>query len=984
MLLAPAEVSNYLIQIVVEGTGVLDRDRVEDAVQRAAEACPGARLVLAGRRGLDWMDGGAPPRVRVLPGDGLDRETFADSGELFRPLGGKRGEDNNEVVILTGERPALVFRIHHAVMDGRGALMWIAEVFRALRGEPLREARSTVTDADLLRDLRPSSRSVRKPAGRPPLRAPEPERHGSFFLRRTVQGTHPALVAKVTVALTDAIGEDEVVYGVPVDLRRHRPEERSTGNLAFGTRLSVRRGMGWETVHEQMLRALDENDELVSMPSAGMLDLVRRLPAGVLLKMTKGRSQAAFVLTHLGKVDLPEFSCAGFTATTVYSLPVWGAHVAPTLTMVEVEGRTEFFLGGDAAPGLVERGRALLDAVERALANGGGPLHGRQTPDDGSTLAGLLTASLRENARSVAIRAGGAEVTYQELDARAADIAATLIAHGVGPGAVVSLLLPRSVDAIAAMVAVLRCGAAFLPLDVGHPAPRLRDLVMDAKSPVLVTDRSARRSGVLPSGCAEIIVDDIDADRHKAPDPERKEPLPGDLAYLVYTSGSTGRPKGVQISHRSAANYATWAVREFGLDRDSAFPLFTSLAFDLPMTAIFPVLLAGGRIVLGNEEDAVPVRIREMLRDGSINSIKLTPSHLRLVADLDVRPDGVRLLVVGGESFPASLAEKAQRMFGPGCRIVNHYGPTEATVGCVTHTYDADRDTGATVPIGRPVDNMSVHVLDERRAFVSPGEPGELFLSGVQLAMGYRNRPDLDRDAFVRLADGTRAYRTGDLVRLLPAGELEHLGRIDVQVKIRGHRIEPAEVEYALMTHHAVDEALVVARPSGDADRRILCAYVVTNADIEAAELVAYADSVLPSYLVPAAIVVTGELRHTRNGKIDLAALPDPFGNDALPGTEPQWRDENEAAVAVIWERILGISRTAFAPDSDFCRLGGDSVALLTMVKSVATEVAKIDDNAMLRNLAAIISKPTIENMATLARNPDRAGRTSYDRSTFH
>jgi amino acid adenylation domain-containing protein len=442
---------------------------------------------------------------------------------------------------------------------------------------------------------------------------------------------------------------------------------------------------------------------------------------------------------------------------------------------------------------------------------------------------------------------------------------------------------------------------------------------------------------------------------------------PDDLAYVIYTSGSTGRPKGVEVEHRSLANYAWWAAREFGIDADTRLPLIVSLSFDVAGTTIFLPLLVGGTIVL-MAEDVNHASLRSLLTGSGANALSLTPSHLDLIGRLDVTPTGFRTVVVVGEQLRRSVAQRAARMFGEGCAIVNLYGPTEATIGCTVHRFDEATDTDPSVPIGVPMDNNTVFLLDAHRRFVKPGELGEMYLGGAQLARGYRGRPDLDSERFVLLADGTRAYRTGDIARVLPSGELGFVGRTDDQVKVLGHRIEPVEIAQALETHPAVGAAVVVPVTRPGQDHTSLCAYAVTTAEVTVAELDDHVAARLPRYMVPSVTVFVADIPQTVNGKVDVRALPDPFAD---PGTTaaPTDRDDVATAVAAVWARVLGVPVERVDGRADFHQLGGNSLLLLSMLAAVSTEVVgSAGERRFMAELGRIIREPTLDLVAELAR----------------
>ncbi|HET6711241.1 amino acid adenylation domain-containing protein [Amycolatopsis sp.] len=540
----------------------------------------------------------------------------------------------------------------------------------------------------------------------------------------------------------------------------------------------------------------------------------------------------------------------------------------PRATVVTHDRHTEITVETTDEP----TARRLLDLVEEELS----PRAWREWPandtDRVPVRAGTVARQFLEQAgrtpEAVLLTGPEGDVTYAELAGMASAVAGELRDRGVVAGSAVGLLAGRTVAGIAGLWGVLLAGAAYLPLDPTQPPARLATLAADAGVAVCLAERA--HAGMVPGAIA---LETVLARGHSgttavAPDAQ-------DLAYLIYTSGSTGRPKCVEVTHGNLSTFTDWAIRVYGVHAGTRFPLFTSLAFDLSNTAVFLPALTGGSVALvpGELDHLV---LRTMLAGSGSTALKLTPTHLDLIGRLGLRPEGYEAVIAGGELLRGDVAHRAQRAFGTGCRIFNEYGPTETTVGCMTRLFDPDRDAEqASVPIGVPTDNTRIHLLDEAGRFVEPGTVGEIHIAGAQVAKGYRGEPELTRNRFVRLADGTRAYRSGDLARLLPSGELESAGRDDEQLKINGYRIEPAEIAHALERHPAVARAhaMGVARPAGG---KALAAFAVPAEPVEPAELLDHLRALLPSYQVPPAVIVVPELPTTHNGKIDnhsLAAL---------------------------------------------------------------------------------------------------------------
>ncbi|MFI9650611.1 non-ribosomal peptide synthetase [Streptomyces sp. NPDC052040] len=874
-------------------------------------------------------------------------------------------------------------------MDGRGVLDWVLDTFRALRDQEPLGARSGLSDMALLDEL---GARGRRPGLVPRFRSPLGRRaagSGRGWLHRTVDGSHAAVVAKAAAALTRTTGDATRVM-VPVDLRRHRPGLRSTANLSLPVFLDGQAGEGWEQWHERLLHALEHNHELTRGSEAVAL----KIPLGPLSTILSlgdmgtravNRYPCSALITHLGRVDEEDLQAPGFQPTDVYTLPQRVPLIPLALAATEFGGTTRLTMARPTEPAAARKAEQILDAIAEELlptAHRGPSVTGRRAAHRPATLVQMLRQQVERTPNATALLGPDGRLSYAELDRRSDAVATALRKHGAGAGSLIGLLSHRTASAITGLWAALKIGAAYLPLDPNHPHSRTTALLADAGAALCLVGGDAH-SGHDGFPCPALELEDL-----MGPSPAQEpsadsscpcRPRPNDLAYVIYTSGSTGKPKGVMVEHSAITHYTRWAIRQYGIREDTRFAVFTSLAFDLTGTAHLLPLLAGGSVTLIPEEPD-HITLTDALTNSGANSLKVTPAHLELITRLDVRPRGFRLVVVGGEQLRGELAARSQDMFGPDCRIINEYGPTEATIGCITHTFDPERDAARhAVPIGLPADNTAVHLLDPRGVPVPHGERGEIHLATAQLARGYLHRPDLTRERFRTLADGTRAYRTGDLARLTPEGLLEYLGRSDGQLSIRGHRIEPEEVEAALESHPDVTQAVVLARPVRRDGPAALCAYITGNTEPEPIQ--EHAARLLPSYLVPAAIQVLDRFPLTVNGKIDTAALPSPTSLRIRQGEREEEQGSNDAAhraIAGIWAKILEVDPDTLTPESDFTRLGGDSLELLTMLQHVAQEITAPEDRREFQTkIRDLVGRPTLHNVTRAAHRGQDPAATS-------
>ncbi|MEV7116833.1 non-ribosomal peptide synthetase, partial [Streptomyces anulatus] len=521
---------------------------------------------------------------------------------------------------------------------------------------------------------------------------------------------------------------------------------------------------------------------------------------------------------------------------------------------------------------------------------------------------------------AVAVVADGVKVSFAELDARANRLAHYLLDQGVGAESVVGVCLPRGVDAVVAILGVWKAGAAFVPIDPGYPAERVAFLLADSGAVLTLTDEEVLEE--LPAGRARLVAVDsalmgMQLSGLPVTAPGVRTRVDG-LAYVIYTSGSSGRPKGVAVPHGGLANYAQWAAGAYGTTGGA--PLHSSLAFDLTVTSVVVPLISGAPVVVSRAGGAEG--LAALLRDGGgFGLAKVVPAHLPLLSELlsDGEVKGAAATwVVGGEALPGAVV-RALLERAPGSVVVNEYGPTETVVGCAVFEVRSGQEVGDTVPIGRPVANTQLFVLDEWLRPVAPGVAGELYIAGAQLARGYVKRPGLTAERFVAcpFVAGVRMYRSGDMARWTVGGELEFLGRADEQVKVRGFRIEPGEVESVVAAHPQVAQVAVVAREDAPGDVRLV-AYVVADDEEEVDGLPdsvgQFAGRRLPEHMVPSAVVVLEALPLTGNGKLDRKALPAPdYAAGAGTGRAPA--NAREEALCAAFAEVLGLDSVGVEDD---------------------------------------------------------------------
>ncbi|MFD3935457.1 amino acid adenylation domain-containing protein [Streptomyces sp. NPDC058611] len=690
---------------------------------------------------------------------------------------------------------------------------------------------------------------------------------------------------------------------------------------------------------------------------------------------------------------------------TLYGLFTYRTDLFDAATVERLAARFRLLTAaGVADPALPVDRLPLLSAAERTAVLGTWAA-GPALPDGGpATLTGALARTAARTPEAPALVFQDRTLTYGDLDRRANALARRLRALGVGADDRVAVCLEQSAELAVALVAVVKAGGGYLPLDPEQPPARLAHLVADAGAKVLITDTVLRpRFGDHPA--ADLLTDAGDDDATEWDGTPLEEVSGADhLAYVIYTSGSTGTPKGVAVQHRQVLNYLAGARERLRIEPGSSFGLLQSLSFDFSITMLYLALTTGGRVHLLPRRIAGVELAAEIERAG-IDYLKMTPSHLAaLTADAPVEqllPR--RALVLGGEasswSWAAGIAALGR------CAVFNHYGPTEATVGITVHEVTADGvDAPGNTPIGSPLAGGRCYVLDEARNPVPPGVTGELYVGGDRLARGYLGRPDLTTERFLadpyadpahpyadpsepyadpadaepsaagpsgtdRSAPGTggpRMYRTGDLARWRADGTLDYLGRSDDQIKVRGYRVEPGEIEAALTALPGITQAVVLAR--GEGLRQNLVAYLERPAGGEppaAATLRAALGEVLPDYMVPARYVVLERMPLLAHGKVDRKALPAPADGPAA-GAHVDPEDGTEQVIAAMWADLLDLPRVGAL--DDFFELGGHSLLATQVVARMRRAFPDLDTPVGVMDL---FKHPTVRRLAALVATPE-------------
>ncbi|WP_051569308.1 non-ribosomal peptide synthetase [Alkaliphilus transvaalensis] len=544
-----------------------------------------------------------------------------------------------------------------------------------------------------------------------------------------------------------------------------------------------------------------------------------------------------------------------------------------------------------------------------------------------STLSQLFELQVEKTPKKIAIVHENEKITYSELNRRANQLARHLIKKGVAADGTVAILVDRSIPLVTSIMAVLKAGGAYIPIDPEYPKERIEYILKDSGAKILLKGRKE-----LPEIQFDGLIMDIEKEEQYTGNEENLEITynANNLAYIIYTSGSTGKPKGVMVENRGVVNYISWAAKSYLKGEDLDFPLYTTISFDLTVTSIFTPLLTGNCIIVYGEDDK-ELLINKIVKDNRVGVVKLTPSHLKLIKDQDNSQSKIKRFIVGGEQLETSLAEEAYRSFNGNIEIYNEYGPTEASVGCMIHQYNPERDRHQVIPIGIPADNVQIFILDKYLKPVPIGVVGEIYIAGDGLARGYVNKQETTEEKFVTnpFKDNEKMYRTGDLAKRLFDGNIEYIGRIDHQIKIRGYRIEIEEIESQLLKHKEIHEAIVIPLEDEFGDKN-LCGYIVGGREFTASELRDYLLKKLPSYMVPTYFLQLEKIPLNINGKVDRDALPGP--KERLTGKNEYIapKDERQALIADVFAQVLAVEKVGI--NDNYFVLGGDSIKALQIV----------------------------------------------------
>lgn len=557
------------------------------------------------------------------------------------------------------------------------------------------------------------------------------------------------------------------------------------------------------------------------------------------------------------------------------------------------------------------------------------------------SISELIDVQFKENPNEIALIHDYQEVKYLTLEKRVNGLVKYFSESGIKKGDIIGIYLQNSIDTVVAILGVLKYGCVYLPIDPLIPLERVKYIVKDSDTKLLITSQQQMKELMIEIPFTDLAsINDCDDLQNINIEPIYKT----DPAYVIYTSGSTGNPKGVVICQEALVNYITWAAKTYVGKEKINFPLFSSISFDLTITSIFTPLVTGNTIVIYDNSENENV-IKEIVTDNRINIIKLTPSHLKLMINSNLQiwikenKDNVKLkkLIVGGEDLSVQISSSIHELFDGNIDIYNEYGPTETTVGCIIHKYIKDDNDKVSVPIGKPIDNMKVYILDEENQFVFPGKTGELYLSGKGLAKEYLNKEELTNEKFLYLPhiSGERLYKTGDEGFWDEDGNIIFLGRKDQQVKLNGYRVELEEISSWVMQVEGIINAVTIIDKSEFGDRLVV--YFTSEKELDTTFIKEKLSEFLPDYMIPEFLQKIVEIPLTRNGKLDRNKLPKPSLSTSVEYVAPS--SEIEKKLVEIWSNVLEIEEDEVSVTDTFIELGGHSLKAVFLISRIEKEL---------------------------------------------
>ncbi|MFN8576509.1 MAG: non-ribosomal peptide synthetase [Candidatus Sericytochromatia bacterium] len=994
----------FCLQMLVEGKGDLTLEQLEEAVNQVSNVNQGTRLILK-KVGLKkfWFDSKTPPPVKLV-----DEKYFYDFDINNTIINNSKNiyfynrlnvENGNtcEVYLIKGKKIKVLFRALHSVMDARGLLFWAEEVFRYLNNNPLLGTNTKISDIDYYKKFFQKEKIKKVPLE---SRSPSPlgktkgnDKH-YVWARKKIYGNYSTLVSQLAYLLTQESykhSDRPVSFMITADMRNKENNFQTTGNLSSPIYLNINKDLSWLDIYKQIIYSFKENiDKQVDK----IEDLIHFMPVNLLSTLLKKYLEVLYkkdsylfsvAISNVGKIDTNNFCFKGFICENIIFLPVDIPAFSISLICVELPDSIELLLSAPSFIANDGRLENLINNLEIGLKELNSSLKVGIANKEEKELINkfndtitdypkeknvidLFQEQVKLNPDNIAISLNDRKITFKELDEKSNIFANYLKNFGIKKGSIVALLTKHSIETIISIIAILKSGNSYLPIDPEHPNDRILFMLEDSKTPCLVTNLT--NIDYFPNDKIIYLDSNIFESDLKSFQNEKNE-----LAYIMYTSGSTGKPKGVKVTNKNLLNYILW-VKKYGLleNKKTIYPFYTSLSFDLTITSIFLPLISGNQIEVYKNEDH-KFAIKKIIDDKKANVIKLTPSHLKLMKEFINNDCIIEKIITLGEPLNTDLAKEIYNKLNGKVEIINQYGPTEATVGCMYHTFNPDKDLRKSIPIGIPADNTFIYLLNENLEEVAVNNSGEIYISGDFVAQGYLNRDELTKERFLR--DPFRKdyimYKTGDLGLRLENFEIEYLERIDAQVKFRGYRIELGEIESLLLKYKDIKECIVLLREqtfSNNDTFKYLIAYYKSDYELDTQEIKNFLSKELPYYMIPSKYINIKEFPLTVNGKINKKELLKFDDNDNYI-SENNFINVDDSLVKKLKEsisKVISIKEKDIKEDSNIFNLGIDSLSLTMLFSILIKEIPIKDENYLINNISNILKDPTIKNLLDIIK----------------
>lgn len=926
----------FNIQYILEGEGSINLGEFQIAVKKACDFLP---IFKSSRKGNLWVEGEEYPKILLLDGEKLEGNKLLKEKLPYNQL--------TRIIIFQEEKMKIVFQVFHGLADAKGVFLWVENIFKSLRNEKLIEDREGRSDLELLKEksYKPKEKDLKLDIDFKHWESKD------FYIETrdkiTIYGHHKMIVPKIAKIVSDSSIGNKRRFMIPVDTRRHIGNNISS-NLTFPVFLEFEKDESIQNINKQLLYKLSENKELnISKIDLGLLTKLPSFMFKGFLKVVdkyskfKNKVMINGIISHLGKVNLENFSNDTFKAIKLSPIPMHQPLAPITIVPLETEKNGEKiteivvvsyeqFYSKEQIGSILKNIKdnfegkdiyKIINNTEKKLTE---PFN----------FSEILIKNFLENKDKTALVEGEKKLSYGEIH-RLTDNLAYYLNKNIKENKVI-VHLDRSIEFVLSLVALIKAGITYIPVDTTTPFERIK----------LISEESGAREIISKD---KELLEKLSLKNVKLnfEDFEKIDKRDNDSIYIIFTSGSTGIPKGCEIGEKSLINHLFWAKETFLFKDFKGMPLFSSTSVDFTVTSIFLPLIAGGKIKI-YRDNINHLIMKDIIEDGELNCLKFTPSHLKILNSISYESNSFKTFIIGGEQLYKKDLQKIIEK--KNVRIINEYGPTEATVACIY--YECKDQVEEVVPIGKPIWNTEILILDDNKNPINPKEKGELYISGKVLAKGYL-KEELTKDRFIEV-EGKIFYRTGDFAYLDENNDFVFLGRKDDEVKILGNRVNLKEIEKSIKTFEETLEVFV------EYDTYKLVAFLIlkenTNNNLE--KLKIYLKQILPQYMIPNKFNLVDKIEIGANGKIDKSNLRD---NEESIKFNLGTLSEKEETIVSIFKDVLEVEE--FDTSQDFYSLGGDSLGFILLVSKIDEKFFQGKNKEFIKKMMDIYENATVFNI---------------------